>query len=90
VALSENQVLTKPKKVCGHGMTAEMGLSCSQLSDFIASFGCLSLLICLCSDVGGTESVHFGEKIVEPGWGTFDTPYDSESVWGFDSVSGKV
>eukprot|EP00258_Populus_trichocarpa_P004443 XP_002306434.3 uncharacterized calcium-binding protein C800.10c isoform X2 [Populus trichocarpa] len=41
------------------------------------------------SDVGGTESVHFGEKIVEPGWGTFDTPYDSESVWGFDSVSGK-
>ncbi|KAF9682114.1 hypothetical protein SADUNF_Sadunf05G0074600 [Salix dunnii] len=41
------------------------------------------------SDVGGTESVHSGDKIVEPGWGTFDTPYDSESVWGFDSVSGK-
>ncbi|KAJ6919170.1 hypothetical protein NC651_013204 [Populus alba x Populus x berolinensis] len=60
-----------------------------KLSEFIASFGCLSLLICLCSDVGGTESVHGGDKIVEPGWGTFDTPYDSESAWGFDSVSGK-
>ncbi|KAJ6353406.1 hypothetical protein OIU76_002427 [Salix suchowensis] len=41
------------------------------------------------SDVGGTESVHSGDKIVEPGWGRFDIPYDSESVWGFDSVSGK-
>lgn len=40
--------------------------------------------------MGGTESVHSGGKIVEPGWGRFDTPYDSESVWGFDSVSSKV
>uniref|UniRef100_A0A3N7G1J5 EF-hand domain-containing protein n=1 Tax=Populus trichocarpa TaxID=3694 RepID=A0A3N7G1J5_POPTR len=42
------------------------------------------------TDVGGTESVHSGDIIVETGWGTFDdTHYDTESAWGFDSVSGK-
>jgi len=55
-----------------HGMTVQMSLSCFMLSAFNASFGCLSLLVHLCSDVGGTESVHSGDIIVEPGWGTFD------------------
>ncbi|KAL9378165.1 hypothetical protein Peur_029500 [Populus x canadensis] len=42
------------------------------------------------TDVGGTESLHSGDIIVEPGWGTFDdTHYDTESAWGFNSVSGK-
>ncbi|WCJ32834.1 Calcium-binding EF hand family protein [Euphorbia peplus] len=42
------------------------------------------------SDFGGAESVRSGDKSGdEPGWGTFDTSYDSESVWGFDSESGK-
>ncbi|KAJ6990513.1 hypothetical protein NC653_018927 [Populus alba x Populus x berolinensis] len=60
------------------------------LSAFNASFGCLSLLVHLCSDGGGTEAVHSGDIIVEPGWGTFDdTHYDTESAWGFYSVSGK-
>ena len=79
------------KNGCWHGMTVQMSLSCFMLSAFNASFGCLSLLVYLCSDVGGTESVHSGDIIVETGWGTFDdTHYDTESAWGFDSVSGKV
>ncbi|KAG6768226.1 hypothetical protein POTOM_027123 [Populus tomentosa] len=42
------------------------------------------------TDGGGTEAVHSGDIIVEPGWGTFDdTHYDTESAWGFYSVSGK-
>ncbi|KDP43775.1 hypothetical protein JCGZ_22402 [Jatropha curcas] len=42
------------------------------------------------SDMGGTESVLSGDKGGdEPGWGRFDTQYDTESLWGFDSVSGK-
>ncbi|KAJ4837929.1 hypothetical protein Tsubulata_022521 [Turnera subulata] len=42
------------------------------------------------SNVGGTESVFAGDKSTEePGWGTFDTHYDSESLWGGESISGK-
>ncbi|XP_065856896.1 uncharacterized protein [Euphorbia lathyris] len=43
------------------------------------------------SDFGGAEPVRSGEKSGdEPAWGTFDdTHYDSESLWGFDSESGK-
>lgn len=26
----------------------------------------------------------------EPGWGTFDDHFNSDSLWGFDSESGKV
>ena len=41
--------------------------------------------------MGGTESVHSGDKSGDsPGWGTFDTHFDTESNWGSDSVSGKV
>ncbi|KAF2312510.1 hypothetical protein GH714_034914 [Hevea brasiliensis] len=40
------------------------------------------------SDMGGTE-ISGDKSSDEPGWGTFDTHYDTESVWGFDSVSGK-
>lgn len=77
----------------GHGL--EDGISLFvlfQLSAFGVSFGCLKLqVIYLCSDDGGAESVVSGDKSVdEPGWGTFDTHYDTESVWGFDSGSGKV
>ncbi|KAL3583890.1 hypothetical protein D5086_014951 [Populus alba] len=44
----------------------------------------------IANDGGGTEAVHSGDIIVEPGWGTFDdTHYDTESAWGFYSVSGK-
>lgn len=39
--------------------------------------------------MGGTE-ISGDKNSDEPGWGTFDTHYDTESVWGFDSVSGKV
>eukprot|EP00257_Ricinus_communis_P026166 XP_025013580.1 epidermal growth factor receptor substrate 15-like 1 isoform X2 [Ricinus communis] len=42
------------------------------------------------SDMGGTESVHYGDRSGNlPGWGTFDSHYDTESNWGSDSVSGK-
>ncbi|XP_044469991.1 epidermal growth factor receptor substrate 15-like [Mangifera indica] len=42
------------------------------------------------SDQDGTESVFSGDKVFdEPSWGTFDTHYDTESVWGFDTESTK-
>lgn len=48
-------------------------------------------MFCFCSDHGGAESTVSADKIFdEPSWGTFDTHYDTDSVWGFDSDSGKV
>ncbi|KAL5752314.1 hypothetical protein ACOSP7_022498 [Xanthoceras sorbifolium] len=42
------------------------------------------------SDQGGRESVFSGDKSFdEPGWGTFDANYDTESVWGFDNDNAK-
>ncbi|XP_043712719.1 actin cytoskeleton-regulatory complex protein PAN1-like isoform X3 [Telopea speciosissima] len=36
------------------------------------------------SDHGGAESILSGDKSFdEPTWGTFDTNYDTDSVWGF-------
>ncbi|CAL1377319.1 unnamed protein product [Linum trigynum] len=41
-------------------------------------------------DVADNASVFSGDKIVdEPAWGRFDSHYDSESIWGADSVNGK-
>ncbi|KAJ8764004.1 hypothetical protein K2173_004877 [Erythroxylum novogranatense] len=41
------------------------------------------------SEGGGAESVLSNDRSVnEPHWGTFDSHYDTESVWGFDS--GKL
>ncbi|KAF2291685.1 hypothetical protein GH714_028116 [Hevea brasiliensis] len=40
------------------------------------------------SDMGSTE-ISGDKSGDEHGWGTFDTHYDTESVWGFDSVNGK-
>lgn len=45
----------------------------------------------LFSDEVGPESVFSGNKgFDEPSWGTFDTHYDAESVWGFDTDNSKV
>ncbi|KDO71508.1 hypothetical protein CISIN_1g000940mg [Citrus sinensis] len=42
------------------------------------------------SDEVGPESVFSGNKgFDEPSWGTFDTHYDAESVWGFDTDNSK-
>ncbi|EOX90642.1 Calcium-binding EF hand family protein, putative isoform 2 [Theobroma cacao] len=41
------------------------------------------------SDQGGAESIFSEDKgFDEPSWGKFDT-HDTDSVWGFDSESGK-
>lgn len=38
------------------------------------------------SEHGGAESVVSGDKSFdEPGWGVFDTHYDTDSVWGFST-----
>ncbi|CAL1400046.1 unnamed protein product [Linum trigynum] len=42
------------------------------------------------ADVADTASVFSGDKSVdEPAWGRFDSHYDSESIWGAESLSGK-
>ncbi|XP_059643375.1 uncharacterized protein LOC132285223 [Cornus florida] len=42
------------------------------------------------SDQGGAESVLSGDKIFdEPSWGTFDTHYDTDSVWDFNPATSK-
>ncbi|KAK1586651.1 hypothetical protein Q3G72_004600 [Acer saccharum] len=42
------------------------------------------------SDQDGRESVFSGDKgFDEPGWGTFDANYDTESVWGLDNDNAK-
>lgn len=42
------------------------------------------------SDQVGPESVFSGDKgFDEPSWGTFDTHYDTESVWGVDTDNSK-
>lgn len=49
------------------------------------------MAIYLFSDQVGPESVFSGEKgFDEPSWGTFDTHYDTDSVWGFDTDNPKV
>ncbi|KAK4409522.1 EH domain-containing protein 2 [Sesamum angolense] len=38
----------------------------------------------------GAESVLSGDKVFdEPGWGTFDTHYDSDAAWDFNSANQK-
>ncbi|CAK9137036.1 unnamed protein product [Ilex paraguariensis] len=42
------------------------------------------------SEHGGAESVLSGDKnFDEPGWGSFDTHYDTDSVWDFNPSSTK-
>ncbi|KAA8547600.1 hypothetical protein F0562_004029 [Nyssa sinensis] len=42
------------------------------------------------SEHGGTESVLSGDKTFdEPSWGAFDTHYDTDSVWDFNTVTSK-
>ncbi|KAG8386557.1 hypothetical protein BUALT_Bualt03G0160700 [Buddleja alternifolia] len=42
------------------------------------------------SEFGGAESVLSGDKgFDEPGWGSFDTHYDTDSAWDFNPVTPK-
>lgn len=46
----------------------------------------LVMVVYVCSEHGGAESVVSGDKSFdEPGWGVFDTHYDTDSVWGFST-----
>ena len=43
---------------------------------------------CYCSEHGGTESVFMADKgFDEPGWGTFDTSYDTDAASEFTHVT---